>query len=224
MIHIILALSGVFIIDGGGEDVIDASTALVNVAIDLRPGSHSFLGEKMEEITAANQLSISHNTQIENVYCGQGNDYIIANDVDNVIIAGSGDDRALGEGEDIVFSGMGFDTIDLSEDLQSKDTVHFSEDSLGDGFDTIFGFVQGLDGDVVDVSERVQGSVDLLPVVFIDSLPSSHISSHIINIGQDLNSVEGLKNEIEDDINSGSFKVVEDKIYGTYIRFCRYWL
>ena len=56
---------GTFILDGGGVDTISAAATFQDVTIDLRPGSHSHLGDKSSYITAPNQLTISHGSVIE---------------------------------------------------------------------------------------------------------------------------------------------------------------
>ncbi len=62
--------------------------ATLDVTIDLRPGAHSHLGTKSSYITAANQLTISHGSDIENVVTGSGDDTVIGTDLDNVIETG----------------------------------------------------------------------------------------------------------------------------------------
>ena len=79
---------GIFILDGGGTDTIAAQDTLFNVTIDLRPGAHSYLGSKSDYITAANQLTISHGSNIENVVTGMGDDTVIGTDSNNFISTG----------------------------------------------------------------------------------------------------------------------------------------
>ena len=83
---------GIFIIDGGGTDTIDCATTVSDVYIDLRPGMHSYHGAKSAFITSANQLTISHGSNIENVETGSGNDVVIGNDLDNIIKTSDGND------------------------------------------------------------------------------------------------------------------------------------
>ena len=86
---------GIFIIDGGGTDTIDCATTVSDVYIDLRPGMHSYHGAKSAFITSANQLTISHGSNIENVETGSGNDVVIGNDLDNIIKTSDGNDTIL---------------------------------------------------------------------------------------------------------------------------------
>ena len=132
---------GTFIIDGAGVDTIIVSDTMQDVTIDLRPGAHSHLGAKSNHVTAANQLTISHGSDIENVVTGSGNDTVIGTHLDNVIETGSGSDVIYaGGGADIIKSGNGADRIDLSESMQSLDTIILNV-SLNDlGIDTIYGF------------------------------------------------------------------------------------
>ena len=70
---------------------------------------------KSNYITDANQLTISHGSDIENVVTGSGNDTVIGTHLDNVIETGSGSDVIYaGGGADIIKSGNGADRIDLS--------------------------------------------------------------------------------------------------------------
>ena len=126
--------SSTFIIDGGGTDRIDASQSVNNIYVDLRPGTHSFAHEKSNFITASKQLTISHNSMIENVRTGLGSDYVVGNSLDNHIETSAGDDKIfLGDGADYVNSGAGNDIIDLSESKQFVDTVEFEKNDRIDG-------------------------------------------------------------------------------------------
>ena len=144
---------GTFIIDGAGLDTINASDATLDVTIDLRPGSHSHLGGKSTYITASNQLTISHGSDIENVVTGSGNDTVIGTNLDNIIMTGNGSDTIFaGDGADIIKSGTGKDQIDLSEAIQSRDTVIRDAPSTDLGIETIYGFKEGALGDMFDLS------------------------------------------------------------------------
>ena len=161
---------GTFIMDGAGLDTISASDAMQDVMIDLRPGAHSHLGVKSNYITAANQLTISHGSDIENVITGLGNDTVIGTDSDNVIRTGSGSDTIFaGGGTDTIDSGIGADRIDLSESVKSQDTVILNAPS-GSGLDvdTIYGFSQGASGDILDISVLFNASLEIYPLVALD--------------------------------------------------------
>ena len=111
---------GVFIIDGAGNDKIDASFSVNDINIDLRSGMHSHEGIKSTYITSAYQLTISHGSNIEDVETGSGNDVIVGNSLPNTIISGAGNDTICGgEGSDLVYPGSGRNVVDFSEDINS---------------------------------------------------------------------------------------------------------
>jgi serralysin len=174
---------GTFIIDGAGFDTINASNATLDVTIDLRSGAHSHLGAKSNYITAANQLTISHGSDIENVITGLGDDTVIATDLDNIIVTGSGSDTIFaGGGTDIITSGTGADRIDLSEYVQSRDTVTLSLASTNLGIDTIYGFEQGAFGDIFDVSAILSSGFELFPLVVLGSALTANFSGGILRL------------------------------------------
>jgi serralysin len=177
------AQSAVYIIDGSGMDTISAQNSLEDVYLDLRSGSHSFLIKKSDYISSASQLTISHGSDIENVISGTGDDIIIGNDSPNNVETGSGNDQIyLGEGRDIVNSGSGNDIIDFSEIEQVRDTIQIDQSSLEIGYDHIYGFQQGMNGDVVDLTTVVSGHTNLLPVIMFDNVPNGFINNHILRI------------------------------------------
>ena len=190
-----------FIIDGGGIDRIDASELSTSTYIDLRPGGHSHTGDKSELISDANQLAISHNSDIEEVCTGNGNDTVIGNRLDNVIETNGGNDKVFaGEGSDKVCPGAGEDIIDLSEVEQSVDSIFFEKIHNDSNGDTIFGFKQGSGGDVIDVSSIVEEPLSLLPVIEAESVPAGFISDHILRIiGESLN----LEDSISEALSEG---------------------
>mgnify|MGYP006269990801 FL=1 len=119
--------SGVFIIDGGGVDQINITNSNEDIFIDLRSGAHSYLGQASSNISDPYQLTISHGSDIENIILGHGNDYVIGNNLPNVIQTSSGDDLIYpGEGSDVINSGPGYDVIDLSEEINTTDEIIFN--------------------------------------------------------------------------------------------------
>ena len=79
---------------------------------------------------------------IENAVTGNGNDRVIANEHNNIVVTGPGNDEIFaGEGSDILNPGIGNDIIDLSEFHQVKDLIII--DTTEVGFDTVYGFSQG---------------------------------------------------------------------------------
>ena len=185
---------GTLIIDGAGLDTINASDATLDVTIDLRSGAHSHLGAKSTYITAPNQLTISHASDIENVVTGVGNDTVIGSNFDNVILTGNGSDMIFaGDGADIVKSGTGADRIDLSEVIESRDTVILEMPSTGLGIDIIYGFAQGALGDIFDVSSILGSGFELFPLVALGSVPTANFDGGILRlIGSDISNLNDL--------------------------------
>ena len=175
--------AGTFIIDGAGMDTISAAGTSRDVTIDLRPGAHSHLGSKSSYIISANQLTISHGSDIENVETGSGNDTVIGTALDNLIITGSGNDTIFaGGGADVIRSGTGSDRIDLSEAVQALDTVAVDASLFDLGFDTIYGFAQGAAGDVLDLSGILETGADLFPLVAAGSAPVANFSGGVLRL------------------------------------------
>lgn len=185
---------GTFIIDGSGFDTIKANNSFLDVMIDLRPGSHSYIGNKSTYITSANQLTISHGTYIENVETGPGDDTVIGTELNNVILTGGGADTIFaGGGADIIKSGSGADRIDLSETVQCRDTVMLEAPSKELDFDTIFGFVQGTLGDILDVTKILSTAPKIFPLVESGSAPVANFSNGVLRlIGSDVTSAADL--------------------------------
>ncbi len=156
---------GVFVYDGQGVDVIDASSAQSAATIYLTEGDWSFIGEKSDLITSANQLTINFNTKIEGAIGGDFNDTLSGNLLDNNLQGGEGNDLLKGEaGDDEILGGEGNDEIwggegnDYLEGEVGDDVI-----DGGDGDDAIWGdegndtlsggsgndYLDGLEGDDV---------------------------------------------------------------------------
>ncbi len=175
--------TGIFIIDGSGLDTIEIQETTENLFLDIRPGSHNYLGKKSEYITDPFQLTISYGSDIENIISGDGDDIIICNDLSNIVVTRDGDDQIyLGEGQDFVNSGPGRDVIDLSEYNQAIDILDVDLDSFKEGFDSVYGFQQGSGGDVIDLRDLLIDHVSLLPVILSDKIPLGNINNHILRI------------------------------------------
>jgi hypothetical protein len=185
---------GTFVIDGAGLDTIIASDTSRNVTVDLRPGAHSHLGSKSSFITSANQLTISHGSEIENVETGSGNDTVTGTALDNLLTTGAGDDTIFaGGGADVIRSGTGSDRIDLSEAVQAVDTVAVDASLFNLGFDTIYGFAQGAAGDVLDLSGILETGADLFPLVAAGAAPLANFSGGVLRlVGDALTSAADL--------------------------------
>ena len=187
-------LRGVFIIDGDGLDEINASNTFQNVYIDLRPGSHSYQSSKSDYITSGSQLTISHGSDIENVTTGSGNDTVIGTNIANFISTHDGDDIVFaGGGMDVIRSGSGADLIDLSEEAHLVDIVTLDVSVSKLEFDTIYGFVQGALGDVLDISQWGAVGTKLFPLVVAGAAPSANFGGGILRVvGDGLSTLEGL--------------------------------
>lgn len=188
---------GTFIIDGNGLDAINMPNSLNNIYIDLRPGMHSYEGKKSSFITDPYQLTISHGSEVENVETGHGDDTVIGNHMANIIVSAAGDDKIFaGEGSDIVYPGIGKNTIDLSEDIQAKDTIIVENTNNDQNLDTVYGFVQGIFGDSIDVKDFDFLSLAMLPLVDSTQVPFGYIDNCLVRVyGQDLsdeNNTESL--------------------------------
>jgi Ca2+-binding RTX toxin-like protein len=186
--------SGNFIIDGSGIDKIDNSSSDQDTFIDLRPGAHSYEGQKSAFITAGQQLTISHNTEIENVETGSGNDTIIGNDLPNIIKSGDGDDIIFaGEDNDKIHPGAGKDKIDLSEDVNVEDIIVFGENINKENYDTIYGFSQGTHGDAFDITNLNFPNLTGLPLVDVLNVPSGYIDNCLVRvIGAGLGDIDSV--------------------------------
>ena len=185
---------GVFIIDGDGIDVINEASSTKNIFVDLRPGAHSYLDYKSSFITDANQLTISHGSDVENVETGSGDDTVIGNKLSNVIKSGAGDDIIFAdEGEDVVYPGSGTDSIDFSEDVNTKDILVLEQDNLSKNFDTLYGFNQGVSGDVLDFTDFKLSTLKVLPLVNFLNVPAGKIDNCLVRVfGDGLDDVDKL--------------------------------
>ena len=206
-------LTGVFIIDGNGVDTISMVKSHKNIFIDLRPGAHSYEGQKSNYITAAHQLTISHGSEIENVETGLGNDTIIGNKLSNKIVSNAGDDIIFaGEGEDIVVPGLGSDTIDFSETAQTKDIIVLEKTSDDGSTSKVYGFVQGLSGDVVNIADFNLPSLTVLPIVDVLDVPSGYIDNCLVRVfGEDLDDVTNLQPYFEPGSVLENLKLSDEK-------------
>ena len=111
---------------------------------------------------------------------GVGNDTVIGTNFENVILTGNGSDMIFaGDGADIVKSGTGADRIDLSEVIESRDTVILEMPSTGLGIDIIYGFAQGALGDIFDVSSILGSGFELFPLVALGSVPTANFDGGI---------------------------------------------
>ena len=204
---------GTFIIDGNGLDTISSENSVQNIFLDLRPGGHSYEGQKSIYITAAKQLTISHGSDIENVQTGSGDDTLIGNHLKNIIKSGDGDDVIFaGEGEDIIYPGAGKDKIDLSEDVNVRDIIVLRETTEEQHYDTVYGFSQGIFGDVLDLRNLNFTELTSLPLVDYLNVPSGYIDNCLVRVfGKDLSDVNDVTDSFGYSGDLGNLKLSSGK-------------
>ena len=185
----------IFIIDGNGNDTITAEDTFYDIYLDLRPGSHSYEMQKSSYITSNYQLTISDGSWIENVETGSGNDTIIGNNLSNVITSAGGDDVIFaGEGADVVNSGPGKDNVDFSENINAEDILIIDFKERSQNFDTVYGFNQGINGDVIQIINYGFDTLNFLPTVDALNVPVGLIDKSVVRVfGQDLEFSDDLK-------------------------------
>lgn len=121
--------------DLGGVDTLDVSSHAGNNRVDLRPGHFSSTGGLTENI------GIARGTVIEILLTGSGNDKAIGNSADNVIRTRGGNDTVRGrDGDDTIRGGNGQDKL-LGGNGQDSLTGKSGSDTLfgGDGNDRLAG-------------------------------------------------------------------------------------
>jgi hypothetical protein len=90
--------ASVVIMDDGGLDVLDISASRVSGHVDLRPGKVSSVAMNEQGMAHFGNLSIATGTWIENVIATPFDDYIVGNDLGNIIWSMGGNDIILGNG------------------------------------------------------------------------------------------------------------------------------
>ncbi len=124
--------------DAGGVDVLNASTYLTSVVLDLNEGAFSQFG-------AWDDVAIAYGSVIENAVGGSGNDLLTGNAFDNSLQGGAGDDTINGGG--------GNDTADFSDALGAM-TLNLSAPTvtaLGLGTDTLVSIENAIAGPGNDI-------------------------------------------------------------------------
>ncbi len=120
------------IYDTDGVDLLDFRTDIFNQWIDLNPGTPSSV------YGLVNNLIIAHDTVIEKVIAGRGNDLVFGNTANNTINGFLGDDQLFGnDGNDTL---KGYTGNDLLRGDKGNDRL-----IGGPGADTLVG---GLDNDI----------------------------------------------------------------------------
>lgn len=169
-----VSTGNVLVVDGAGNDVIDASNQTEHVFIDLAPGTLSYVGDKAADTLAydsngnptENQLFISYGSIIESAKGGSGDDTLIGNDADNYLFGFNGHDELTGgAGNDQLEGGLGQDVLIGS-----------------DGADQ-FIFASTLDGyiDTIQDFSAVEGDSIVLNSAIFDKLTANEsVSEHFV--------------------------------------------
>jgi hypothetical protein len=103
--------ASIVIVDDGGVDVLDISGSSVSGNVDLRPGKISSVGMNTEGIAHFGNLNIAPGTIIENFVATPFDDYIVGNDLGNMIWSKGGNDIIVGHGgqDTVILSGRSTD-------------------------------------------------------------------------------------------------------------------
>jgi signal peptidase I len=87
---------------------------------------------------------------------------------------------------DIIHPCSGYDTIDLSENIHVEDRIVFEKTNVGVQFDSVYGFVQGLMGDVIDITDFNLPNLTILPIVDVLNVPNGYIDNCLVRVaGED---------------------------------------
>lgn len=202
------------IIDDGGVDTIDFTTATESMTIDLTPGAVSSVGG------GTNNMVIFDTTVIENLVSGDGDDTIMGNSAQNSIFGGDGNDSLDGgAGNDTLNGGLGIDTAtyasgssDISANLGSEIAV-----AGGLGTDTLISienFIGGSGNDTVygsSAENRLEGGdgADLLAGLDGNDILFGGLGADALSGGNDDDELNG---ELGDDRLFGN--AGNDEIYG----------
>lgn len=135
--------------DTGGVDTIvhfsetDSTIDLRSATLEGDFGGGGYLSS-VEGI--AGGFTIANGAEIENATGGRGSDYLIGNDLDNVLSGDDGDDSfETGGGQDTVFGGAGSDFFFEFFNLTDMDRDYFDG---GDGFDVLqLAYAAGYNGE-----------------------------------------------------------------------------
>ena len=150
--------NGIYIFDGGGQDMLDASDQTQNLFLDLTPGSWNYAGSKSDNLVFngygqpnSGQLFIGYGTQIESAKGGTGHDTIKGNSAANYLFGYDGNDRIDGgAGDDHIEGGRGGDTLTGG---RGADTFRFAS-PLDGSHDTITDF-NLKEGDLLELDHRI---------------------------------------------------------------------
>jgi hypothetical protein len=176
-----------FFWDGGGTDLIDASSVSQAATIYLSPGYQGFLGATAAStITSAGQITVNFGSAIENLRGTAFSDSLFGNELGNSIEGGAGNDSLRGGlGDDSLYGGDGIDSVVFAGAFSdyivaaSGGGYIISDRTAGrDGVDTVQGIEQFVFSDrSVNSTQLVasQGAQDVVP-------PTISISSNTASL------------------------------------------
>lgn len=137
--------------DAGGDDTLNAAAVSGNTVLDLNAGG----------TIAGNSLTIAPGTVIEAVFFGDGNDTLVGNGADNLVLGGRGNDwldGGAGLDTALYFNSLDHYLLTLNGDLTI--TVDFTgADGIDDGVDLLANF------ESVDFDGIVYALADLVGLV-----------------------------------------------------------
>ena len=153
-----------------------------------------------------------------------GNDSITGGAGDNIISGGSGNDVInAGAGDDVIFPGKGSDSLTGGV---GADTFTWIEGDADSSTDTITDFTQGASGDVVDLSDLLQGesSADIASFlvlsgdslsVDIDGAGGADLTIVLSGASNNLSTLISDGNVVFDEMNTVSGTPSDDSVVGT---------
>lgn len=176
----------IYIMDGGGQDMLDASDQQQNLYLDLTPGSWNYAGSSTTHLVLADsglpstgQLFIGYGTQIESAKGGTGHDTIKGNSAANYLFGYDGNDRIDGgAGNDQIEGGRGADTLTGG---RGADTFRFAS-PLDGTHDTITDF-NLREGDLLEFDHNIYTSLQtgtLNAGQFVKGAAAQDADDHII--------------------------------------------
>ena len=165
--------------DGGGIDIIDASSQSLGVILNLNSGKWSTIGGTIfnGKANVRDNLTIAYNAVIENAIGTSVVDTLIGNNVDNSLFGSDGNDLLYGNGgNDILNGGVGADNLigGLGDDMYLIDNIL---DKITESAK------QGTDEAQSTVSFTLSANVEKLTLLGSDSINGTGNSSSNIITG-----------------------------------------
>ena len=162
--------------DAGGDDALNAAAVSGNTVLDLNAGG----------TIAGNSLTIAPGTVIETVFFGDGDDTLVGNGADNLVLGGRGDDwldGGAGLDTALYFNPLDHYLLTLNADLTI--TVDFTgADGIDDGVDLLANFEAiEFDGVVYALGNLVGLTASTPPVAGDDAYATDEDTPLIVAAG-----------------------------------------